>query len=440
LRQYQIEGKTSRQVADGFEAVIRDGGLSPGEKLPTVRALAAQLGASPATVATAYRTLQDRGLVVAAGRSGTRVAPRPPLSGIVEPEVPEGVRDLRIGLPDAAFLPDPMRALTGVGATDGLATRHRQRNDPELLRLAAESFAADGVDAQTIAVVSGALDGIERVLQTGVSTGDAVAVEDPLYPPLLDLLRAMGLRPLGVGVDDEGMRPDRLESALARGARAVVVTPRAQNPTGAALAEERARELRAALRDRDVLLIEDDHAGPVAGAPQISTIDPQAGPWALVRSVSKSLGPDLRLAVVAGDETTIARLEGRQALGAGWVSTILQRTVAAMWSDPSVVDLLDRAADAYAARRAAVLDALAAEGLTARGRSGLNVWLPVQHESATVESLLQRGWAVAAGERFRLASPPAIRLTVAALEPTDAPELARAIASAAHGGTGLRTY
>src|SRR5215467_6397764 len=102
------------------------------------------------------------------------------------------------------------------------------------------------------------------------------------------------------------------------------------------------------------------------------------------------LGPDLRLALLAGDPTTVARVEGRQRLGTGWVSHVLQEMVATLWRDPGTLRLLGRATAEYTARREALLGALAADGLRAHGRSGLNVWLPVAEESGTVQGLLAR--------------------------------------------------
>ncbi len=111
LEQYQIEGSTAREIASSVEAAVREGALETGEKLPTVRELARRLGTSPATVNSAYRSLRGRGLVIAEGRRGTRVAPRPPLSaperpshGLLSVTPPPGVRDLTIGLPDPELL------------------------------------------------------------------------------------------------------------------------------------------------------------------------------------------------------------------------------------------------------------------------------------------------------------------------------------------------
>src|SRR5260370_41063686 len=132
----------------------------------------------------------------------------------------------------------------------------------------------------------------------------------------------MGLAAVPVPVDDRGIRPDALAAALARGAGALIATPRARAATGAAWAAGRAAEIAEILRRHPATgVIEDDHAGPVAGVPAFSACAGRsAGParWVTLRSVSKSLGPDLRLAVLAGDEPTITRVPGRQPLGPGW--------------------------------------------------------------------------------------------------------------------------
>jgi DNA-binding transcriptional MocR family regulator len=111
------------------------------------------------------------------------------------------------------------------------------------------------------------------------------------------------------------------------------------------------------------------------------------------------------------------------------VSHILQDLVASMWSDASVRRSLERAERAYARRRQALLGALAAQGVEAwPAQSGLNVWLECPAESAAVQGLAARGWAVAPGERFRLQAPRGIRLTIARLAEDDADRLAADVA------------
>jgi DNA-binding transcriptional MocR family regulator len=150
--------------------------------------------------------------------------------------------------------------------------------------------------------------------------------------------------------------------------------------------------------------------------------------------VTKSLSPDLRLSVVAGDAATVDRIEGRQSLGSGWISTILQRCVASLWSDHATKELLHRAEESYRHRRAALIDALGRRGLPALGRTGLNIWVPVQHESSTVEALLTAGWATAPGDRFRFRSAPGVRVTVSGLELDEVESLADAFADAVAAG------
>jgi DNA-binding transcriptional MocR family regulator len=245
---------------------------------------------------------------------------------------------------------------------------------------------------------------------------------------VLDLVHSLGLEPYPMEMDEAGPLPAATEEALESGARACVLTPRAQNPTGAALDERRVGELRAVLeRFPEVLVIEDDHAGPVAGAPAHSVCSDRSR-WAIVRSVAKSLGPDLRLAILSGDPVTVARVEGRQMIGTGWVSNLLQQIVVALWKDPATQEALRRAAETYTSRRTALLEALARRGIEGFGRSGMNVWIPIEDETAEVQYLFDAGWAVAGGERYRIRSRPAIRVTTSSLEPEEAERFADVLA------------
>jgi DNA-binding transcriptional MocR family regulator len=109
---------------------------------------------------------------------------------------------------------------------------------------------------------------------------------------------------------------------------------------------------------------------------------------------------------------------------------LLQNLTLALWSDPLNGRLLARAAEVYTERRSALIHALAAQNIQAHGRSGFNVWIPVREETATVQALVERGWAVAPGERFRIQSPPAIRVTTSALPPAEATRFAFDLAAA----------
>lgn len=418
-----ISGDSSVKIAASIEQAVATGKARAGEVLPTVRALALTLRVSPATAGAAYRLLRDRGVVIAAGRRGTRIRESAPILAPATPMLAGG-RDLAQGNPDIRLLP-PIGTVQAKQRLYGGSLNH-----PPLLEVARAHFHADGVPARNIAVMSGALDGIERVLREHLRPGDRVIVEDPCFSGIADLLASLALTPVPVAVDDEGLRFDDLRRALTRPAAAIIVTPRAQNPTGAAFSEKRARKLRSLLHSHpDLLLVEDDHAGVVAGAPYHTLVSTTRQRWAVVRSLSKSLGPDLRVALVAADAFTIARVEGRQTLGIRWVSHILQGTIARLMKDRKVAVLLRRAAATYAERRQALIDALRDRGIDAQGVSGLNVWIPLPDESSAVRGLLDRGWAVNAGERHRMNAPPAIRVTIAALEPHQARRFANDLAA-----------
>lgn len=428
MDQIEIAGTHAPEIAVSVETAVHGGRLKPGDPLPTVRDLAARLRVSPTTVAAAYKLLQARGIVSGLGRNGTRITSRPPSPAVTSrPRVPEGVADLATGNPDPELLPPFDQALRGIDRAP------RMYDGPPLLPALATfvsaELEADGVPTAPLTIAGGGLDGIERALRAHLRAGDRVAVEDPVFPGVLDLLGANGFTAVPVAMDEEGPLPDALENVLRSSVRAVVVTPRAQNPSGSALTKGRARDLRQILRTcPDVLLIEDDHSGPIAGVPLAAICDPSLSRWAFVRSVSKYLGPDLRTAFVAGDHMTVARVEGGLSVGTRWVSHILQQLVLAVWSDPSSGRHLARAGEVYRQRREAMVSSLAAHGIAAGGASGLNVWVPVREEAHTVQALLERQWAVMPGERFRLKSPAAIRVTTAAVKPKDAARFAADLA------------
>lgn len=403
---------------------MRSGDLAAGAVLPPVRTLAATLGVSPATVAAAYQSLRQRGLVETAGRNGTRVRPRPPVVGhraAWRLSVPAGVLDLASGEPDERLLPD-LDAIVADLSQDG----------PSLPDMAAAAFARDGVnlDGAAIGVAGGALDAIERLLGAHLRAGDRVAVEDPGWANLLDLIAALGLHPVAVAIDDDGPIPDSLNAALDSGARAAVVTTRAQNPSGAAVTSARAAALRPILAAYpSVLLIEDDHSGDLSSAPPISLAGSTAS-WAFVRSVSKSYGPALRCAPFAADVATLARFEGRQRLGTGFVSPLLQRAVVDLWSSPAVASMVTAAGRSYDERRDGLVAALRVRGLDAVGRTGINVWVRAADETASVTALREAGYAVAPGSLYRLATPPALRITVSRLDASSIEPFADTVAAA----------
>jgi DNA-binding transcriptional MocR family regulator len=436
--QYQVTGSSAASISASLESGILRGDYVWGESLPPIRMLAEGLHVSPATVAKAYQDLRQRGVIETDGRRGSRVRRRPALASprsALRLPVPAGLTDLSAGEPDLRLLPPLGPHLTAIanslGEPVGYATAGAM---PELADAARPRLAADGVPVgdAAIAVASGTLDAIERLLTAHLRPGDAVAVEDPGWANLLDLLAALDLRARPVTVDDEGPVPDALGAVLAGGARAAVITARAQNPTGATITAGRAKQLRAVLvRHPEVLLIEDDHAAELAGVP-LHSLGAVTRSWAFVRSASKPYGPDLRVAVVAGDESTIARVVGRMRIGTGWVSTVLQRLLLRLWLDDGVTAEVAAAGADYDRRRRGLIGALRARGLAAHGVTGINVWVEVPDETQTVGLLRDAGYAVAAGSLFRIGTPPGVRITVSALDDSGLEPVADAVAAAAH--------
>lgn len=439
----EISGRSASEIAESLRALIERGRLRPGDSLPPVRALAESLGVNRNTAVAAYRQLTQAGVVVTRGRGGTHVADLVPVAqeGFAVDSV---LRDVGTGNPDPELIPDPSRALAGMAGRPVLYGE--PVIDPALERWAREWMREGLAPAASmrLTVTSGAADAVERLLAQALTRDDAVALEDPCFLTSIHTARIGGYRPIPVPVDDEGMTVDGLRAALEQGVRAVVCTPRAQNPTGASLSARRAAELRAVLRDHPyVLVIEDDHFSMLSRRPFHSVIGPDHRRWALVRSVSKFLGPDMCLAVTASDPETAERLAMRLTPGTTWVSHLLQRLTLALVTDPEVMAAIEAAAGHYEDRNDAFARRLTAHGIPADAGDGLNLWvtLPVAARAVS-EQLMRRGWLARTGDEFVLGGEPPsrrLRLTVHDLDEVEADQLAADVASAVHTVRGRAT-
>jgi DNA-binding transcriptional MocR family regulator len=432
-----IDEATPHGIAAAVARLISSGDLAPGDRLPTVRELAGELGISPATVSHAWQALSGAGLIISRGRSGSfvRTAPRkwlPPRLQELAGQLEATRLDLSTGTPDPELLPALGPAFSRVAGRAGTASYLDQPVIPELEALLRETWP---YEVETITVVDGALDALSRAMELFVHFGDRVVVEDPGFPPIYDLLEHFGAQRVPVGLDAEGMRPDLLAEALRLRPTAIVLQPRAQNPTGRSLTPGRARELAQVIRDsrhaNGAIVLEDDHSGAISTMPDVSL-----GTWLPkqvlhIRSFSKSHGPDLRIAGVGGPIELIDPIVARRILGPGWTSRMLQTMLHDLLTDPTSVADVEEARRAYGARQAALSEALASHGVILPPGDGINTWLPVADERAAIVRLAAVGIRVAAGTPFQGSnSGDFVRVTVGAVR-EDFDSIAQSLASAA---------
>lgn len=446
-----LADRSPRGIAGAVSRAIRRGDLAAGDRLPTVREVAADLGVSPATVSSAWQALRRTGLVTSRGRAGTFVSGEPvrwlsPRQRDLVGTGPEHPRlDLSRGTPDPALLPDLGPALHRVSATvsagfsAGIAGRAgtlAYQDEPVLPALRNLLAASWPYDAPALTVVDGATDGIARSLEQIVSYGDRVVLESPGFPPFFDLVEELGGEVVPVAMDAGGVTAASLRMALAADPVAVVLQPRAQNPTGQVLAPERAEELAALLsraRSRP-WVVEDDHsAGISAGA------DVSLGAWlpdrvVHLRSYSKSHGPDLRIAALSGPTEFVDRLVARRMLGPGWTSRMLQAILLDLLTTAASLEAVTEARRQYFARQRTLVAALAGQGVDVAAPDGINLWVPVADERAASVQLAAAGIRVAGGSAFWASGAPVVphvRVTSGLVLPGDADAVARALADAA---------
>lgn len=423
----KITGKTAAEISDSIRTLMRSGELRPGDALPPVRDLAEVLDVNRNTVAAAYQRLVKAGIALTQGRLGTTLCESPRAGEQEGLSVGTALIDLADGNPDPQWLPDVAAVLP-----DSLSKPFLYGEDtilPALRQLGEDWFRPDCPAHWTVELTHGAVDAIERLAAAHLVPGDKVAVEDPCFLGTINALRLAGMQAVGVEMDGAGMQPDALAAALDKGARAVLITPRAHNPTGWSLSKRRAEALKRVIAAHpDVLVIVDDHFALLAETPYHSVIPASTAHWALVRSVSKGLGPDLRLAFVASDPETAERLRTRLAPGMTWVSHILQAIVVACLTSDDVRQRIAAAREAYANRRNELRTALLAQGIDVPPSvGGFNVWVPLPKDEKDVAyALAKRGWLVRLGGAFDVqGESQAIRVTVSKLQDGQAQRFAQ---------------
>ena len=436
-----IGTRSAQGIAATIGRLISAGELAVGSRLPTVRALASDLDVSPTTVSEAWRTLASVGAIEARGRNGTFVRQVPgPGSAQRYRRVTEGpghfAVDLSTGTPDPDLLPD-------LGPLIATVSRHHLTTsylDSPVLPDLEEQLRADWpFPPESMSVVDGAMDAIDRIAREVVRLGDRVVVENPTFPPFLDLLELLGAEVVGVDLDDQGISLTGLEAALGAKPSMVIVQPRAQIPTGTTMSAKRAKAAARLLAGTNAIVVEDDHSGDIASGALVSLGRWLPGQTVHVRSFSKSHGPDLRLAAVGGAGEVIDAVTTRRLLGPGWSSRILQSVLVAMLHDDATNEQIALARDTYATRRGSFAAALAGHGIATTGTDGINLWVPVPDERSMLVTLAAQGIGVAPGAPFSVRSgADHVRVTIGLLADGDGAHarLAAQIASASDTDTG----
>jgi DNA-binding transcriptional MocR family regulator len=390
----QIGERSARGIARGIAALILDGEMPPGTRMPVVRDLALALSVSPPTVAEAWALLRADGLIGPGGGQDTVTLTPPEQSG--DDQIRWETIDLEQGTPDPALLPPLETALAVAARARRPAEKAKESITPGLLAAVVQTWP---FTPEEWTVVTGGAEGTLVSCQASARRGDAVAVEEPTDPRLLEILRKARVRLVPVACDDEGPKPEALARALARSPVAFHYQPRAQVPRGHSVSAARAAELARVLDEHGsaTVVVEHDNLGPLATAPGVSIGTHSPARVLHVRSYCAAYGPELRSCVVAGAAELVHRVRRLSGMTPIPASRILQDAQAFLIDDPATGLLLGRAIERYAHRRAALADALRAQGVGVADRDGLFLWVPVPDETRALVTLAATGVSVAPG-------------------------------------------
>lgn len=412
----KIADRTLRGIALETSALIRAGVLPVGVRLPAIRDIAYELGVSPATISEAWSALRRQKIITGRGRNGTwvsgdRFIAKPERAASVGNFGP-GHLDLTLAAPDVSLLPRLDEALAHGAAVGDLNSYERSRIVPELLAVVKPSWPSA---AETFLVTNGGYNAFYAVAHALILPGSVVAIEQPTAMRLLDILEDLGAKVIPVTCDEQGPLPESLREALKFRLTAFVFQPRLHSVTGQTVSAERLEALGDVLAGSETLIIEDDGMGDISAAPRQSLGRRFPERTVHIFSYSKTLGPDLRLAVLSGPRSIVDQVQSYRAFSAGWTSRILQGAVAWLLQQPQTEDQIKRARTIYQERRGRLAEALAQRGIQTRSGGGLCLWVPVVSEPFAMVTLAARNVAVIPGSKFCIDIPNHIRVATATL-------------------------
>jgi GntR family transcriptional regulator / MocR family aminotransferase len=352
-----------------LRAAIQSGRLKAGERLPSTRAMARELGLSRGLVQDSYEQLMAEGYLDARVGSGTRVAAaaHPPKPSTTPPRrIARLAVDFGSGVPDLASFPlrDWLWALGEAGrAAPTAAANYGEDQGHAVLRDVVAAYLrrvrSAAAEPEDIVIVSGFTQGLRLVLASLAHAGHReIALEDPGHRDWDEIARRTGLRPLPVTVDSSGAD---VEALAATSARAVVLTPAHQTPTGVVLAPDRRQALVAWANERDGVVIEDDYDAEFRYDRQAVGSLQGLAPDRVVTigSVSKSLAPTVRLGWVVLPPHLVDAVAREKRLTDRGSPGLDQLALAQLMLSGRYDRHLRRMRGVYAAKRLALVEALA---------------------------------------------------------------------------------
>ncbi|WP_202960989.1 PLP-dependent aminotransferase family protein [Bordetella trematum] len=367
-----------KQIYERFRSAIAQGTLQAGDRIPSARALAKELGVARGTVESAYGLLQAEGYVQPRGQAGTVVTPglraqpgtpAPPetTGGLDLWRNPPALLPFQMGLPALDAFPRKLWARLGarqLRATQAIDLSYPPVNGLPSLRTAIASYlqVARGIDCapEQILITSGYRDSLSLIVRTLLQNGDQVWVEDPGYPPTGELLQHSGMRCAPVPVDGDGLQVTQGIRQFPD-ARAAIVTPAHQSPLGVTLSLPRRQALLEWAEHHQRWIVEDDYDGEYRYVsrplPALKSLDHQ-GRVIYAGTFSKVLFPGIRLAYLVVPPSLATRFgQASGILGSG-IPGLTQALVSTFMSEGHFARHIQRMRRLYAERRQATVAGL----------------------------------------------------------------------------------